>query len=110
MGEGSEIGTPGLDTGATEHVLGQHRLPQRQSGFLSHRLEHLSQARDTFQKVFQAHRTYGNVYEGQANAAADFVFATVQSAHGNPSLRARTFDYVVVDEVHHAILASVATT
>lgn len=70
--------------------------------FLSHRLEHLSQAHRTFARVFGSSRTYGSIYSGVDQSHADFVFATVQSASSNETLLKRTFDYVIMDEFHHA--------
>jgi superfamily II DNA or RNA helicase len=70
--------------------------------FLSHRKEHLTQAMRTFRHVFGQGRTYGRLYEGFGEAAEDFIFATVISAGGNPAASERHFDYVVVDEFHHA--------
>ncbi|MEI6260663.1 MAG: DUF3427 domain-containing protein [Deltaproteobacteria bacterium] len=70
--------------------------------FLSHRLEHLSQAHRTFVRVFDSSRTYGRVYGGIEQSHADFVFATIQSASSNETILNRAFDYVIVDEFHHA--------
>ncbi len=70
--------------------------------FLSHRLEHLSQAHRTFMRVFDNSRTYGRIYGGIDQSHADFVFATVQSASSNRTILDRNFDYVIVDEFHHA--------
>lgn len=70
--------------------------------FLSHRLEHLSQAHRTFARAFGSSRTYGSIYGGVDESHADFVFATVQSASSNETLLKRTFDYVIIDEFHHA--------
>ncbi|MEW6131203.1 MAG: DUF3427 domain-containing protein [Acidobacteriota bacterium] len=70
--------------------------------YLSHRLEHLLQAQRTFKNVFGKNRSYGQMYGGINEINADFVFATVQSASQNDSLLKRNFDYVVVDEFHHA--------
>lgn len=70
--------------------------------FLSNRLEHLTQALRTFQQVFGDSRIFGEVFGGQAEAEADFVFATVSSASNSTALLEREFDYVVVDEFHHA--------
>lgn len=74
--------------------------------FLSNRLEHLTQAERTFRKVFADSRTYGRGFGGHAEADADFVFATVLSATSNPHLLDRNFDYIVVDEFHHAAAPS----
>lgn len=69
--------------------------------YLSHRLEHLAQAKRTFEQVFGKTRSYGLMYGGTNEFAADFIFATVQSASRNDSLLKRKFHYVVVDEFHH---------
>ena len=70
--------------------------------FLSHRLEHLSQAHRTFERVFGKRRTYGRVLQGLDQSGSDFVFATIQSASNNEVIMGRKFDYVVIDEFHHA--------
>ena len=70
--------------------------------FLSHRLEHLSQAYRTFNTVFGASVSYGLVYGESVGVSDDFVFATIQSARSNQILLNRHFDYVVIDEFHHA--------
>ena len=70
--------------------------------FISHRLEHLSQAMRTFEQIFMTTRTYGRLYEGIDESQADFVFSTVVSARNSTTLPARHFDYVVIDEFHHA--------
>lgn len=70
--------------------------------FLSNRLEHLTQAERTFRKVFGEARSYGQAFGGHVDTGADFVFSTVASASNSRELEARDFDYVVVDEFHHA--------
>ena len=70
--------------------------------FLSHRLEHLSQAHRTFVRVFDGRRTYGRIFGGIDQSTSDFIFATVQSASSNETILNRTFDYIIVDEFHHA--------
>ncbi|MGY1424451.1 DUF3427 domain-containing protein [Lysobacter sp. A289] len=70
--------------------------------FLSNRLEHLTQAERTFRRVFGETRTFGHAFGGRVDEQADFVFATVSSATGSAKLMKRSFDYVVVDEFHHA--------
>lgn len=86
-----------------------HAMGARTLLFLSNRLEHLTQAERTFRQVFGSSRTYGYAFAGQADDRADFVFATVQSASGRPDLAQRAFDYVVVDEFHHASAPSYRT-
>lgn len=70
--------------------------------FLSNRLEHLTQAERTFRRVFGESRRYGQAFDGQVGAEADFVFSTIASAGNCDALLERHFDMVVVDEFHHA--------
>ena len=74
--------------------------------FLSNRLEHLTQAERTFRQVFGETRTFGHGFDGVVDQNADFVFATVTSAINNTGLTNRSFEYVVVDEFHHAAAPS----
>ena len=69
--------------------------------YVSHRLEHLLQARRAFSRVFGLSRTFGVVGGGHDGADADIVFATIASIATRPNLAARRFDYLVVDEFHH---------
>jgi len=71
--------------------------------FVSHRLEHLVQAQQTFAKVFPQSTT-GIVGAGRSDTAADLVFCTIQSLGSKLSelLDFGAFDYVVIDEFHHA--------
>lgn len=70
--------------------------------FLSNRLEHVTQAERTYRQVFADSRSYGQAFSGQCDSSADFLFATVQSASLQPAITGRHFDYVVIDEFHHA--------
>lgn len=81
-------------------------LDARSVLFLSNRLEHLTQAERSFRDVFGDTRTYGHAFAGRCDTSVDLVFATVQSALGQPGLASRRFDYVVVDEFHHAAAPS----
>lgn len=74
--------------------------------FVSHRLEHLEQAERTFARVFGERRETGMVYSGRKEPFADLVFTTVQSAVGSVPLLERAFDYLVIDEFHHAAAPS----
>lgn len=69
--------------------------------YVSHRLEHLTQAFKAFARVLREHRL-GLVGGGRAEVDADIVFATVQSLRGNNALLGRRWDYVIIDEFHHA--------
>jgi superfamily II DNA or RNA helicase/HKD family nuclease len=66
--------------------------------FLSNRLEHLSQAERTFCQVFAP----GVAANALSPLGPDFVFSTVVAAHKRKYAEDRHFDYVVVDEFHHA--------
>ncbi len=74
--------------------------------FLSHRLEHLTQAERTFRVVFGEKFSYGLLYGGKDVGAEDLVFSTIASASGSDLVHKRSFDYVVVDEFHHAAAPS----
>jgi len=69
--------------------------------FVSHRLEHLRQAMRTFLSVIpklSAGLVDGNHdYDGAA-----MTFASIQSVRNQPRILARAWDYVVIDEFHHA--------
>lgn len=72
--------------------------------FIAHREELLRQAAETFERVYPA-RTRGFVGDGQAEYDRDCVFASVQTL-SRPEHLSRSdlsrFDYVVIDEFHHA--------
>ncbi len=70
--------------------------------YVSHRLEHLVQARESFANVFGLGYSTGLVGGGRDEPRADLVFATVASLARRPELAARPFDYLVIDEFHHA--------
>lgn len=61
----------------------------------------------TFQNVFQDSRSYG-VYTGnKQEKEADFLFATNQELSRHlPSFQPDDFDYIILDECHHAVASS----
>jgi superfamily II DNA or RNA helicase/HKD family nuclease/diadenosine tetraphosphate (Ap4A) HIT family hydrolase len=70
--------------------------------FIAHREEILRQSRDVFRQVSPA-RTMGLFFGDEKQPDADVVFATVQTLSRHLGLFAPdAFDYVVVDEFHHA--------
>ncbi|HEX5752464.1 MAG TPA: DUF3427 domain-containing protein [Archangium sp.] len=69
--------------------------------YVSHRLEHLTQAMRAFALVL-GKKHLGLVGGGYVEADADIVFATVQSLRGHATLLGRRWDYVIIDEFHHA--------
>jgi len=72
--------------------------------FVSHRLEHLRQAERTFQQVFPAATTalMDGTTSARGSPQANFVFATVQTLASRPHIAESAWDYLVVDEFHHA--------
>ena len=70
--------------------------------FIAHREEILTQARDVFRKVRPDARL-GFFTSAEKAADSDVVFATVQTLHRHlGSFPVGGFEYVVVDEFHHA--------
>ena len=72
--------------------------------FVAHREEILLQAEATFQRVLPRVRV-GRYYADERQQDADMVFASVQTLHRQAHLKQFPrdhFDYIVVDEFHHA--------
>ena len=71
--------------------------------FVVHRDKILNDAKETFMKVFGAEKTYGLYVGKNKDMDADFVFASniMLSMHLTDFLP-NEFDYVVMDECHHA--------
>lgn len=78
--------------------FGAHKLL-----FIVHKDVILQDAEKTFMRVFKTGRTYG-IYTGESKQLnADFLFASNQIMAKHLSLFAKDeFDYIVIDEVHHA--------
>ncbi|NJO53389.1 MAG: DUF3427 domain-containing protein [Leptolyngbyaceae cyanobacterium RM2_2_4] len=76
--------------------------------FIAHREEPLTQAEETFRKVFGSNAVTGILASGKNPGEANFVFATIQSVSQakNQNLVNREYDYVVIDEFHHAAASS----
>jgi superfamily II DNA or RNA helicase/diadenosine tetraphosphate (Ap4A) HIT family hydrolase/HKD family nuclease len=74
--------------------------------FVAHREEILRQSRDVFRQV-QPDGDFGLYYGGERQPDARVVFASVQTlARRLDAFAPDTFDYIVVDEFHHAAAAS----
>ena len=74
--------------------------------FVAHREEILQQTREVFRAI-RPDSTVGLVMGDQDEADADIVLATVQSLSRRlDRLHPERFDYVVIDEFHHAAAAS----
>lgn len=69
--------------------------------YVSHRLEHLTQAYRAFGRVLGTTHSLGLVGGGSDEHFTDIVFVTVASLRNRPDLAAREFDYLVIDEFHH---------
>jgi superfamily II DNA or RNA helicase len=80
--------------------------------FLAHRQELLRQAADTYRRLLRAHQVRARVgwFVGdKGDLSADLVFASVAKLARKEhlaKLAEERFDYVVVDEVHHAAAQS----
>ena len=77
--------------------------------FVVHREQILRSAMETFRKVFGDSVTMGLFTGHEKVDDADFVFATVQTLSREEYLRwfkANDFDYIVLDEAHHATAGS----
>ncbi|NTX35050.1 DEAD/DEAH box helicase family protein [Myxococcus sp. CA033] len=90
-------------------AFGDERAEKPRVLFLAHREELLVQAAETFRRQFPSLR-FGWFVGAKSSLAGDLVFASVQklsNPEGLQALReAAAFDYVIVDEVHHAAAAS----
>lgn len=74
----------------------------RRTLFVAHREEILRQSRDVFRQV-QPGAELGLYYGGAKHGDADVVFASIQTiAQRLDEFEPDAFDYVVVDEFHHA--------
>ncbi|RUO20887.1 DEAD/DEAH box helicase [Aliidiomarina iranensis] len=76
--------------------------------FVAHREEILFQAQRTFSALFP-HKSIGFYNSSDKNVEADFLFASIQSIGRLEHLKnfkREHFDYVVVDEFHHATARS----
>ena len=74
--------------------------------FIAHREEILKQSRDVFRQVMPT-ATMGLYTGDDKQPDADFVFATVQTmSRYLDQFPADSFDYLVVDEFHHAAAAT----
>ena len=74
--------------------------------FVAHREEILRQSRDVFRQV-QPDADLGLFFGGEKSPDAGFVFASVQTLAGRlDAFAPDAFDYIVVDEFHHAAAPS----
>jgi superfamily II DNA or RNA helicase len=76
--------------------------------FISHRLEHLTQAQKTFKTVLSHNKTFGLLGAGYNQTAVDVLFTSIQSLNNRlHDIQSNgSFDYVIIDEFHHAAAKS----
>lgn len=77
--------------------------------YISHRSEHLRQSLDTIKKVLGSNKSYGLVDSHNKQFDADIVLSTIQSYCNSDKLKKRNFDYIILDEFHHAEAPSYKT-
>lgn len=86
-------------------AFGAKALAPKRLLFLVHREQIARQAMASFRRVLGEGYTYGILSGNEKEIAADCVFATMQTA-SKPEvmeqLGARTFDLIIIDEVHRA--------
>ncbi len=100
-------------TGTGKTYLGAFDVKQAQPErmlFLVHREQILRDAQDSFQQVIGFNDEESMIYQSGAELAdKKYVFATIQSLSrpkNLESLDAGLFDYILIDEVHHAAAGS----
>lgn len=73
--------------------------------FLAHREELLDNAIETFQQVIPHQERFGKITGTTKEFNKPYIFSTVQSLHRDMTLSqfaADAFDYIIIDEFHHA--------
>lgn len=73
--------------------------------FIAHREELLDNAIETFKQVIPNYHLYGKITGTVKQFEKPYIFSTVQSLHKDETLyqfSSKEFDYIVVDEFHHA--------
>lgn len=103
--EGNAAGLVVLATGLGKTWLAAFdstRPEFRRVLFIAHREEILDQARDVYRRI-QPTGSFGRFAGGEHDLDGDVVFAGIQSLHRHlDRITPDTFDYVIVDEFHHA--------
>lgn len=72
--------------------------------FLVHRRLIAEKAKESFEKVFDG-QIHAGIYSGNQKDVAPYLFATIQTMAKDAALKEFApdyFDYIVIDEVHHA--------
>ena len=108
--QGYKRGVVVMATGLGKTWLSAFDVRQMQAArllFVAHREEILNQARSTFERMAPTVQT--GIYQSQQQDDADWLFASIQTiGKSNHLLRFAPdhFDYIVVDEFHHAAAPS----
>lgn len=81
-----------------------HAVKAKTILFVAHRKDIITQAAKEFSRVFGGAFECDVLADGARSTGCDAVFVTIQTLYGQAgaTLRARDWDYVVVDEFHHA--------
>jgi HKD family nuclease len=109
--EGFSAGLVVLATGLGKTWLSafdSDRAQFRRLLFVAHREEILSQAIDNFRRV-RPNASIGRMIGSQKDSSADLIFASVQTLGRIEHLKtfgATYFDYIIIDEFHHAAAAT----
>ena len=73
--------------------------------FIVHRGLIARKSKESFEQIIDEHITTGLFTNSKKDIQADYIFATVQTLNKDENLKLfqpDTFDYIVIDEVHHA--------
>lgn len=101
-----------LPTGTGKTLLAAFDSKERKRIlFVAHREEILEQAKEAFRWVHGNEKTYGDFASNHKDTSADILFAQVQTLGQETYLQsawfaADIFDYIVIDEFHHAAASS----
>ncbi|PTX49817.1 superfamily II DNA or RNA helicase [Melghirimyces profundicolus] len=90
-------------------ALDVHHVQPQRLLFLAHREELLDHAKETFEAVFQRKDLCGKLTGREKELDRRFLFSTVQSLSREEILQSFSpdaFDYIIVDEFHHAQAAT----
>ena len=105
-GEERAVAIAATGTGKTYlAAFDAHQFQAKRVLFIAHRDELLESAIETFSKVFQNGDLCGKLTGKSKETDKRFLFSTVQTLSRDNNLQAfdpEAFDYIVVDEFHHA--------
>lgn len=88
------------------------QMSAKKTLFVVHRKNIALKAKETFEKLFGALKTYGVFSGSDKDTTADFIFATVQTISKSENYHKflpEHFDYIILDETHRAGASSYQT-